>query len=388
MASYQPGQIGPYTAPLGVNLDRMSGALIGVHVGDALGATYEFQPWEEIRSAHPNGIPRDILGGGPFGWSPGHATDDTDMTRAVLKAYVLAQTGWTSRQVAVAAGAMMLKWLDGDWPGRTLNSQPVDVGNATRLGLLVFRSTGSPQLSGAGQDQAGNGSLMRCIPSGLFAPIRTNMPINSVLRYRDLIIESALISAITHNDWRCILSCVAYNIMVSLMIYGSGPREAAGIALVALKDPAMLAILTEVFLPNPRPLDAATTVVRIIEEAGRARDLVCEAIENGCGMDLRLAAELGPANMPNGPAILPGHGSGYVLESLTIAVSAIMDTSRSFEDLLIDVVTIGRDTDTNAAIAGGLIGARDGCNAIPATWKTPLQFGDEFLQLIRTIYRL
>jgi ADP-ribosylglycohydrolase len=41
-------------------------------------------------------------------------------------------------------------------------------------------------------------------------------------------------------------------------------------------------------------------------------------------------------------------------------------------------VALGGDTDTNAAIAGGLLGARDGAAAIPARWRGLLQFGDEF----------
>src|SRR6266567_1446800 len=53
--------------------DRIAGALLGVHAGDALGATLEFSAWSAIRQRYPDGL-RDIVGGGPFGWPPGHAT--------------------------------------------------------------------------------------------------------------------------------------------------------------------------------------------------------------------------------------------------------------------------------------------------------------------------
>ncbi|MGH3303061.1 MAG: ADP-ribosylglycohydrolase family protein [Streptosporangiaceae bacterium] len=36
--------------------------------------------------------------------------------------------------------------------------------------------------------------------------------------------------------------------------------------------------------------------------------------------------------------------------------------------------------DTNAAIAGGLLGARDGASAIPQQWRALLQFRDEFTE--------
>jgi ADP-ribosylglycohydrolase len=75
---------------------------------------------------------------------------------------------------------------------------------------------------------------------------------------------------------------------------------------------------------------------------------------------------------------LPDEGGGYVLDSLSIAVAAVLDP-RPLPTVLADVVRLGRDTDTNGAIAGGLLGARDGADAIPARWRAPLQFGAEFV---------
>ena len=51
---------------------------------------------------------------------------------------------------------------------------------------------------------------------------------------------------------------------------------------------------------------------------------------------------------------------------------------RQFADVLVDIARLGNDADTNAAIAGGLLGARDGADAIPARWTRLLQFGAEF----------
>jgi len=67
--------------------DRIAGGLLGVHAGDALGAAVEFSSWADIRQRYPNGV-TEILGGGPFGWAPGNATDDTGLTRAVLLAHL------------------------------------------------------------------------------------------------------------------------------------------------------------------------------------------------------------------------------------------------------------------------------------------------------------
>jgi ADP-ribosylglycohydrolase len=46
--------------------------------------------------------------------------------------------------------------------------------------------------------------------------------------------------------------------------------------------------------------------------------------------------------------------------------------SQDFENALIDTVGCGGDTDTNAAIAGALLGAAHGRSAIPPRWIYPV----------------
>src|SRR3954471_1706364 len=53
--------------------DRLRGALMGLAVGDALGATLEFKAPGTFSPIH------DMLGGGPFGLKAGEWTDDTSM---------------------------------------------------------------------------------------------------------------------------------------------------------------------------------------------------------------------------------------------------------------------------------------------------------------------
>ena len=93
--------------------DRVAGALLGVHTGDALGSAVEFSSWADIRDRYPDGV-RDIVGGGPFAWPPGHATDDTDLTRAVLLAYLT-----PTDDVVRTAADNMVAWLNGG-PGARL----------------------------------------------------------------------------------------------------------------------------------------------------------------------------------------------------------------------------------------------------------------------------
>lgn len=319
-------------------LKRITGALLALHAGDSLGATLEFSSWEAIHRDHPHGI-RDIVGGGPFSWAPGAATDDTDLTRAVLLAYRDAARAASSPggdfDVARAAGAHMLAWLRGDWPGRTLGRRPVDVGGATLHGLMRLHSAGGdPDKAGAGRGRAGNGSLMRCLPTGLFR-----------LDREAVVAESRRISAITHNDVRCVVACAAYNVIVGELVAGKAPAKA---------------------------VDAGLNVAMVLEAEGAATE-VQDAMEHGKQLSVSDMAK-------NGPNELQHKASGYVLDSLEIAIAAVLDT-RPLVDVLVDVVRIGCDTDTNAAIAGGLLGARDGVDALPEEWVAVLQFGKEFVEI-------
>jgi ADP-ribosylglycohydrolase len=302
--------------------NRVAGALLGVHAGDALGAAVEFSSWASIRARYPQGL-RDIVGGGPFGWPPGHATDDTDLTRAVLLAYLA-----PSDDVVRAAADHMLAWLRGAWPGRAPGSTPPDIGRATAIGLHRYRETGDPRAAGAGAGQAGNGSLMRCIPTALAVSDRPR-------RIR----ESMEISAITHDDERCTVACAAYNEVVAALLAGTSPEEAVGTGLAAAVE-----------LGNSAVVDA-----------------------------IRHGRQLRPATVADtGQTSLPDEAAGFVLDSLSLAVAAVLDP-RPMPEVLVDIVRVGNDTDTNAAIAGGLLGARDGATAIPADWLSLLQFAEEFI---------
>ena len=76
-----------------------------------------------------------------------------------------------------------------------------------------------------------------------------------------------------------------------------------------------------------------------------------------------------------GPSVL-FNPNGYVVSAFQAALSAIIETpvpvdnpSDHFMNALEAAIRIGDDCDTVAAIAGSLLGARWGVNAIPKEWK-------------------
>ena len=99
----------------------------------------------------------------------------------------------------------------------------------------------------------------------------------------------------------------------------------------------------------------------------------------GRGRDRPRLPDPAPTLAITGIIPLDDEAAGFVLDSLSLAIAAILDP-RPLSEVLIDIVRIGNDTDTNAAIAGGIVGARDGASAIPVRWRELLQFGDEFTE--------
>ncbi|MDQ7990432.1 MAG: ADP-ribosylglycohydrolase family protein [Candidatus Dactylopiibacterium sp.] len=126
------------------------GALLGLALGDALGATVEFMTPREIAATH--GCHAQIRGGGWLRLAPGAVTDDTGMALALADAWLLNAHAPAAEDYARAFDAWM-------------RSKPVDIGHTVRRALLRFRQTG--QACVPPSDEAGNGATMRCAPLAL-----------------------------------------------------------------------------------------------------------------------------------------------------------------------------------------------------------------------------
>ena len=61
--------------------------------------------------------------------------------------------------------------------------------------------------------------------------------------------------------------------------------------------------------------------------------------------------------------------TGFINDTLPVALFAFLRHGESFRDAVEAVVRCGGDTDTVAAIAGGILGARLGVEGIPESWR-------------------
>ena len=264
---------------------RIAGGLLGVAAGDALGATVEFLSPSEISDRF--GIHREIVGGGAFNWQPGEGTDDTDLTWAVLSAYL--DGPYTLQRVA----DNMLAWFD---------SNPRDVGGATSQALGRLERTGDPRKSGStGEFSCGNGSLMRCLPTALARP-------DDATRRREL----AEISAITHAHVRCVDSCIAYGEITNALMDGASAADALAAAQSLDLDEAVTGALdidpalnAEDLRTGGYVIDSLACSVWAIQQEGSFEDVLVALVNRGKDADTTGAIAGGLLGVLHGADAIP-----------------------------------------------------------------------------------
>lgn len=142
---------------------RLSGGLLGLLVGDALGVPYEFHrpdrlpPRAELEMTPPPGFQRAHRGVPTGTWS-----DDGAQALALLDS-LLARGGLALDDLS----ARLLAWFE---EGRyTPDGRVFDVGVQTSRAFRALRDGVPPEEAGpAGERDNGNGSLMRVLPVALF----------------------------------------------------------------------------------------------------------------------------------------------------------------------------------------------------------------------------
>ncbi len=179
-------------------VDRAQATLLGVAVGDALGATVEFMTPAEIRGRY--GVLRDIVGGGWLKLSPGQVTDDTEMTLCVARGIVRSGQ-WALRPIA-------------DRFAHWLSESPPDVGATCRRGIQGYMEEGRLEAP-LDERGAGNGAVMRVAPVALYT-----------LGDEELLSRLAVEQArITHHHPLSDAACVSVGMIIQLGILGAPPDD-------------------------------------------------------------------------------------------------------------------------------------------------------------------
>ena len=111
-----------------ISTDRQRGTLLGLAIGDALGAAVEFQMPGTFAPV------TGYRGGGPHGLNPGEWTDDTSMALALADS--IADAGW---DINDQASRYVNWWRTGAY---SVNGRCFDIGNTTIAALQRFQQSG------------------------------------------------------------------------------------------------------------------------------------------------------------------------------------------------------------------------------------------------------
>jgi ADP-ribosylglycohydrolase len=167
------------------------------------------------------------------------------------------------------------------------------------------------------------------------------------------LVEAALTdSLLTHADPRCALACAAFDLAI-----------AHGVALKPATPPADIA--TKMFDAATRALPVAAARLRELWSDDRDDLAAIDSAETDLRADLDAARAADPELY--GPDLDLQRRAGFVRVAFRMAFWHLVHTP-SWRDGVVDAASRGGDADTNAAIVGALLGARDGLHAIPEAW--------------------
>lgn len=293
----------------------VAGALLGLALGDALGLVVEAEP-PAVAREYAAGLRAGRAGERHHPQFPfGQYSDDTQLARELLLS--LAEGGgWEPARFGSRLAALVVT-------GRDVGAGPGTRSAALRLAL------GAPwTLAGTPAPYAGNGSAMRVAPIG--ALFRQDEP-----AWRRCASEQSLL---THHDPRCTAGALAL---------------AGAAALAAGRE----------------PLDPPAFLDRVARWCDSESPAVASAVR-GVGDWLPLppaeaARRLHDAGLDAGYAGAWRGISALVVPSVAWSLYAFLRTPDDWWEVICTAIEVGGDTDTLAAMAGALAGARLGSEALP-----------------------
>ncbi len=295
---------------------------MGVCVGDALGVPVEFTS----RAERQDDPVTDIRGYGTYNQPPGTWSDDSSLTLCLADALC------DGFDLARIADKFCLWFTEALW---TPYNEVFDVGGATSRAISKLLRGGSPTESGGTGDRSnGNGSLMRILPMVYFA---------DHLPFPELLQRVHQVSAITHAHPRSQMACGMYIGIACQLLRGQSPNVALEEGLAAV-DP----------FDQQGPFQPERSHFQRLN--GQLAQLPIQEISS----------------------------SGYVIHSLEAALWCFLNTD-SYVEAVLQAINLGSDTDTVAAITGGLAGLNYGYEVIPEDWREAIARKEDIIALAQRL---
>lgn len=292
--------------------NKIQSGLFGLAVGDALGVPVEFYSRSHLKE---NPV-FEMIGFGTHYQPAGTWSDDSSL------AFCLAESlckGYDLSDIA----RNFVKWYSTElW---TPHGKVFDIGIATRNAIHNIAKGHEPELCGGFEEKDnGNGSLMRILPLVFY--LHKEKDVEVIYK------KVKEVSSITHAHFRSGFACFIYVVYALEILNDVDKRE-------AYKN--MQKIVSD-FLSDKKfnPIEI---------------QLFDRILKNSI------------AEYPESEI----ESSGYVLHSLEASLWCFLNLN-TYEETVLKVVNLGGDTDTTAAITGGLAGMYYGIDNIPQKWISTL----------------
>lgn len=289
--------------------------IMGVVVGDALGVPVEFKDRSELIEKPV----KSMQGYGTYNLPAGSWSDDSSMTLATLDSL---RGGFDPEDIM----NRFVRWMtEGKY---TPFGETFDVGNTCCKSIIRYLSTHDIDVcGGSGEKDNGNGSLMRILPVCLYAFEKHQL---KELTDKEAIEIIHIVSALTHAHVRSKIACGLYYYMVKAIL------EDTGSLLECLQEGLNNGIE---FYEHVEIEKKELYHYRRLLDLDEFKDTSVEQISS----------------------------YGYVVVTLEAAIWCLINT-KTYSECVLKAVNLGYDTDTVAAIAGGLAGLYYGYEAIPKVW--------------------
>ncbi|MBN1868821.1 ADP-ribosylglycohydrolase family protein [Candidatus Sumerlaeota bacterium] len=355
-------------------MNRFEGCLLGLAVGDALGAPVENMKAGRIRQifGEVTGYvdPIEAQADRPGRWRlQGLYTDDTQQALAV--ADTLAVCG----EADVRALADLYVRLADEGPSDAPFGSHRGTGHFFRRAVDALRA-GVDDPRAAGQPSAGNGAAMRIAPVGLYYADDEEALGRATVEF----------SLVTHSDPRAIAAALAVARVVAVFARRQLPSEStpsSPFAPSASSTPHGIASdlpdwiriweerLDDEWGEFLDPSARRTDLHRFSDALRSLGSLVREANDTLAAQSVvRIANESNPLEK-----IAQCH-AGFAVASVVMALYRALSSS-DFTRGMIAAVNEGGDADTVGAIVGAILGARFGAESIPAEWIDGLINADQ-----------
>lgn len=304
---------------------KLYGGILGFCIGDMLGVPVEFSTRKERLIDEVKELRAYGTYHQPFGtWS-----DDTSMTLCLIDAI---NTGFTLQKLA----DNFLKYCyEGAF---TPYNEVFDIGTSTKNAIQNIKNgMNLAECGGVKESDNGNGSLMRVLPLAY---------IGAFTEKKDLKKITESVSSLTHAHSRAKLACIIYVIFAYELILGNEKMKALDNMVQYIKDKCKEDYLNE-FPYFKNILDKSI--------------ITCNEI-----------------NIKS---------TGYVVDTLE-AVFWLFFNFNSYQSIVLKAVNLGGDTDTIAAIAGGIAGIYYGFRSIPDRWVQNIEKKQEIYDMITKFYHV